>query len=1278
MARSILPKIDPNSIKIKLGLVILSGVSLTVFILIWFAYSLAKERAVEFAEKNIYAEARDFRGRIATEMNRAMDAARTMAQTFATIPDRSATFSLTREEANSMLTSVLAANPNFYSVYTCWEPNAFDGKDAEHKGTPNHDETGRYIPGFSRTIENLIVLEPLESYKVQNELSTWYYETKELMHERIDEPNEYKDVYGNRILVTGMNVPVVHKSRFYGMVGVDLTIQFFQSLAEQTSIFDGSARISIVSNQGKVVAVSDAPLLVGKDLKFLYDNPAERLEMIQRRVQSVEYDDRYLSIYIPLEVGRADKAWQVSVRVPLERIYGQARDGLGRIVLLGLVVGLLALAAIFLFVYRMTTPLAGITQKARQMALGRLEGLGVKASGDEVGQVNQAIDTLREGLLKTSAFANAIGSGNLEAEFEPMSEQDALGNALLRMRSSLQQARAIEASQKRETELRSWISEGAAKFADLLRQNSHSTKALSYAVVSKLVEYLGADQGGVFILVDEPGQEHPHLEMTAAYAFNRQKHLKRSVLLGEGLVGTCAEEGKSIFMTEVPEDYIDLTSGLGQARPRCLFIVPLKTEKTVVGILELASLKILSPSERQFVEDIADDIAATIESTKINQQTALLLERSNQQAEAMRAQEEEMRQNLEELQATQEEAARREGQVQALIQALNSSSYTMEYDTLGTIIDLNDPYANLFGKPKEHIVGLHHWDGIDRDEQPGNDIDAFWNDLRNGISKKQINRYEFNGRAVWLSESYTPIFNEGGSVVRVLKIAYDISETKTQQIKLNEQKNKLEQTERMLVGNLRKLKEVQEQMRQKQIEMQGLIDAVDKAIIAAQYDHEGSILHVNNQFCDYAGVSHDRIVGHNIFELEAGHELERLRAIWERVLNGETVRGEMRRRVSHTAEGWFLATYTPTFGTDGKVKTVFYLAQDISESKDLEIKMQEKNLLLRHSEEELLRNLQKLEAVQGAMQRKQSEMATILDAISPQAGISELLPDGTISQTNDTLRAIFDIDPERMPGTLGQAGVFDGPEQAEAFWEAMRQGQTRRAERSLVVPSRGIVWLSEIFSPVLDEKGHLAKVITFSFDITRDKLQRAELEANAKALASKEKDLLRKVSELQHAQEELKLSRAESEQVIAAVNPMAGIIELDGHGRIMGANATLLALLGADPDELLGQDLEILLQHREPDDRAEVSRLAREAHFTALIQDFSLRGSTFWLSGSWNLLPALPGREGHTMFLGVDVTPLREQSIEQARLRQEQALWQQQVGQHLAQTKEQAKGLKKK
>ncbi len=282
---------------------------------------------------------------------------------------------------------------------------------------------------------------------------------------------------------------------------------------------------------------------------------------------------------------------------------------------------------------------------------------GLKKSDDEIGKMNSALSNMIEYLKETGEFARQVGEGNFDHNIEILSEKDHLRNVLLEMRDKLKEASELEAEKRKEEEQRRWSNEGMTKLNDILRQQE-DIKELSYKIISFLVQYLNANQGGLFVRNNDD-ENDAFYELQAAYAFNKRKYIEKTFKPGEGLVGTCAIEKERIYMTNIPDDYIEITSGLGGSNPKALLIVPMKIEEEVYGIIEIASFNKLEEYQIEFVEEASLSIASTLSASETNRKTKELLEKTQQQAEEMSSQEEEMRQNMEELQATQEESTRK-------------------------------------------------------------------------------------------------------------------------------------------------------------------------------------------------------------------------------------------------------------------------------------------------------------------------------------------------------------------------------------------------------------------------------------------------------------------------------------------------------------------------------------------------------------------------------------------------------------------------------------------
>ncbi|MGK7396563.1 MAG: GAF domain-containing protein [Candidatus Cyclobacteriaceae bacterium M3_2C_046] len=363
-------------------------------------------------------------------------------------------------------------------------------------------------------------------------------------------------------------------------------------------------------------------------------------------------------------------------------------------IILGIVVAVIGIIVALIMSRSITKPINFLKEIIKKLGKGELpENENKKFGKDEIGEMGQAVDQLVNGLRSTSLFAENIGKGNYDSEFKPLSEHDVLGNALIEMRSNLKKV-------SEEDKRRNWATEGLAKFGEILRKNNDNIEKLSDQIISNLIKYLEANQGGLYIINEE---NEKYLSLAACYAWDKKKYLEQKIYEGEGLTGQAWIEKDTIYLTEVPDDYVSITSGLGEANPKSILIVPLKVNDEIFGVIEIASFNEYSEYEIEFVEKIAETIASTISSVKINQTTQKLLEESTELTEQMRAQEEEMRQNMEELQATQEEMQRANKEREAKERIVNSTNMMFELDTEFRVTNVNLKVKEILGYETEHL-----------------------------------------------------------------------------------------------------------------------------------------------------------------------------------------------------------------------------------------------------------------------------------------------------------------------------------------------------------------------------------------------------------------------------------------------------------------------------------------------------------------------------------------------------------------------------------------------
>ena len=414
-----------------------------------------------------------------------------------------------------------------------------------------------------------------------------------------------------------------------------------------------------------------------------------------------------------------------------------------------------------------------------------------QSGSTEVTKISKSLKSLTGSLQSISEFATHIGKGELNIDYHLLGDNDVLGKSMLGMKDNMLKTAAEATEHRTMEEHRNWGTTGLAKFAEILRQDNDDMEALSYNIISNLVKYIDANQGGIFILNEDDGDEK-FLELKACYAFDRRKYVQKKIMIGEGLVGTCFLEGESIYMTQIPDSYITITSGLGDATPKALLISPLKVNDQIYGILELASFKPLEPYQLEFVEKLCESIAASISSVKINIRTNRLLTQAKLQAEEMANQEEELRQNMEEMQATQEEMRRREleqndlmekmAEMQKISEAqkeemdqfysiIRNSFNMLEFSPDGLIIDINQNVINTFeNMTRENFIGRHVSEFIGEEGAR-----TAWEKVSKGIPYEDMQKVETGeGKIEMFKQKFIPI-SVGGVVQKVILLTYLIN-----------------------------------------------------------------------------------------------------------------------------------------------------------------------------------------------------------------------------------------------------------------------------------------------------------------------------------------------------------------------------------------------------------------------------------------------------------------------------------------------------------------------
>ncbi|MEE4197759.1 MAG: GAF domain-containing protein [Bacteroidales bacterium] len=769
-------------IKTKLLLYILATSILIFIAIVGYITIKSQNLALTETQKVATTTAKEYANIIKSELSADFKTVKTLAQS------GQAYHTLGWDEWNTVFLeqqrNVILENPHFLAVATSWELQYIDPEwEKPH---------GRYLNGWVREQDGNIQQLEARLNTEGDVFTSNYYKMKSSGKPMIVDPElyHYSDNEEDQYLNSNLSVPIKMGNSFIGLAGVDVDLHRFQKIIEAIKPFENSYAF-LLSNNCTFVAHPDKTLM-GQSMAE-YNKDFFKNYSIAQKVAAGEFfslihqnkqKEKHFYAFAPISIDEVETPWSLVFVVPHQVITSKAN----RILLNALIVSLAGLLILTLVVWliaqKITDPILKVTEILKKLSLGKIDesSMSIANTKDEVGEMMLALNTSMKGLNKKAEFAQKIGAGKIDSSLELLSNEDKLGHSLLDMRASLKKAREEEEIRKAEDQKRRWTNEGLAKFADILRQNNDNLSVLSMHVIKNLVRYLEVNQGGLFILNDQEVSDKT-LDLVAAFAFDREKHFTKQVELGEGLVGTCAVEKETIHLTEIPQDYVHIVSGLGGSNPNSLLLIPLKVENDLLGVIEMASFKKFEKHEIDFAESVAESIAATLRSVQINSKTSELLEKSQQQAEEMAAQEEEMRQNMEELQATQEEAARRENDLNSVLTAIDQFLLKAELTPNGELISANKLFLTTFGYTNHEILNQSIEKLI-----PDEELQRFkkiWEAISKGNSHNEIfKRKSKKNETLWLITSYTPIYDEEGNLFKVLYLAIDNTKSRKEKEEL--------------------------------------------------------------------------------------------------------------------------------------------------------------------------------------------------------------------------------------------------------------------------------------------------------------------------------------------------------------------------------------------------------------------------------------------------------------------------------------------------------------
>ena len=252
-------------------------------------------------------------------------------------------------------------------------------------------------------------------------------------------------------------------------------------------------------------------------------------------------------------------------------------------------------------------------------------------------------------IINISRAAQNIGEGNLEVEIESYQRSDEIGSLSSSFSTMVEQLRTA----KNISENADWLKTGIANLNNVVRSDQRIAD-LGPSIVTEVTTFINAQIGMIYFMEENPAED-PILTLGGAYAYDKPMALSNQFKIGEGLVGQVALEKQKKIMSNVPEDYIKIKSGLGEAIPQSVIVIPFLQNDRVKGVIEFGSLTEITDKQLEYLDLAMPIIANAVQMAQSRNNMDKTLLNYTELNKQLTAQQEELQTSNEELQSQQEE-----------------------------------------------------------------------------------------------------------------------------------------------------------------------------------------------------------------------------------------------------------------------------------------------------------------------------------------------------------------------------------------------------------------------------------------------------------------------------------------------------------------------------------------------------------------------------------------------------------------------------------------------
>ncbi len=810
--------------KIRLSLIFFL-ISLGALILILGIFSLinlqiTNKSTIDYIKKKNIFELRNYSTRLSSELNKSIlivNNLQSILQNYTQINENER-----RNYYYNFLYNVLIVNKQIRNIFTIWKPFTLDKYDYKFKNL-FQGYTGQYAVWINKErLSDTIPITSEETSLLSN------YETKfqELNTDvLVLSPVQENQLNGEaQQFVRIIGAVRDKKMNLIAIVGIDIPISYFVSLLPIQQLNN-----LLLINENLKIIYAPKENYIGRDIKS-YNSSIFNSNIYSRLLRNQYYfghTKRSLSsskFFIAYPIKYLDNFWILLKFIP-KKEYTSIKWQYTKIMIIGWLATFLLFISLLIAFYILYKKIVKFLEQlfthlylSKEVTLDTIKTF--KFTYKEYEEFIQRMLEIQEKNNQRINFIQALNQGNYDIpDLVPVSDADITAVVLNELKDNLKKTKQIQDEYIRQQEIENWRNTGLAKFNEILRSYINELEILAYETISNLTDYLDAQVGAFFVVDKKDGKEI--LELVGYYGYNRKIYEKKYFELGDGLTGNVALEKKPI-VTRVPDDYVELASGLGKAKPNYIAVYPLISHEILYGVIEIAKIEPFEEHHLKFLDDLSQIIASSLATVRINQETKKLLEQSQAVTKQMQEKEAELEKTIKQMEKLQEESKEQQIKLESIFDALNEIVYYIEFTKNQRVITINKQIEDSFGITYTEATEKTFFELFNIPVTKIDEYKKYWENVLNGHKTEFNLEVHLEDKTLWIKATLIPII-KGLEIDRILFIGIDITPVMEKQtdlerllIEVKEKEEKLNVQEMEMEITLQELEETRKALEEKE------------------------------------------------------------------------------------------------------------------------------------------------------------------------------------------------------------------------------------------------------------------------------------------------------------------------------------------------------------------------------------------------------------------------------------------------------------------------------